>query len=84
MALYRYFARRIPGPNTGNFAFLPQSIPTESILGPGYSPLRQLMTTQPAQKQWLQALVEMSLQGIVHGTMNAQPISEGYTERGNI
>lgn len=83
--LYHYTARRIPGPNTGNFSFDPVfALPCMSILGPGFSPMRQPMTTQPVQQQWFQALLNMSLNGIVHGTIAAQPISEGYSDRGNI
>jgi hypothetical protein len=83
--IYRYISRRLPGPNTGNFSFEPvQALPCNSVLGPGFSPMRQVQTTQPVQAQWFQALLQMSLNGIVHGTISAQPLSEGYSERGNI
>lgn len=34
--LHRYVPREVPGPGTGNFAFLPfQSLPAYSVQGPG-------------------------------------------------
>lgn len=73
--LYNFQPQELPGPGTGNWAFLPEfSLPVVQIIGNGVQYLKSLNAFQPEQVYYQQNQQLQGWAGIVQGQIIGQPL----------